>query len=181
MSLEPKRQFKIREATLRDAVEVRKMQAESWLATYPNEDAGVPYDWVKERTDNWLTPERLKQSKNIFREVITDQTQFYRLAERSGQIIGFVHALTKEDNKKELEALYILPEVFGSGVGQQLMALANEWIGRAEVGLTVASYNKRAIGFYQKNGFEIVLGSESTYADKIPVVRMVRKGDDREI
>ena len=54
---------------------------------------------------------------------------------------------------------------------------ALEWVGSADTTLTVASYNERAIRFYQKNGFEIVKDSEHTYAGTMPVVRMIRKGE----
>lgn len=54
---------------------------------------------------------------------------------------------------------------------------ALEWVGSADTTLTVASYNERAIRFYQKNGFEIVRDSEHTYAGTMPVVRMIRKGE----
>jgi ribosomal protein S18 acetylase RimI-like enzyme len=174
-------QFMIREATLDDASRIREMQAKSWLATYPNDDNGVSYEWVKDRTDKWLLPERIEESRAIFEKIVNDETQFYRLAEKEGEVVGFVHVSTKGDDTKELDAIYTDPKTFGSGLGKQLIKLADEWIGRTTTTLQVATYNERAIRFYKKHGFKIVEDSENLYADKIPVISMIRQEDRYEI
>lgn len=176
MEKEPVPQFAIREAMPDDAVSARAMQAESWLATYPNEEAGVSYEWVKNLTDSWLTDEKLDQSRQIFTDVINDPSVFYRLAESNGRVVGFVHAATNNNGTKELEAIYTSPETFGSGLGQRLMNLASEWIGHAETTLKVAEYNTRAIRFYEKNGFQVVKGTEELYKEMIPIITMKREG-----
>jgi ribosomal protein S18 acetylase RimI-like enzyme len=170
-------QFTVREGSPDDVIASRTMQAESWLATYPNEEAGVSYEWVKNLTDSWLTAERINQSRQIFSDVISDPSMFYRLVETNGRIVGFVHAVTNDDGTKELEAIYTSPETFGSGLGQQLMNVANEWIGNIETTLKVARYNTRAIRFYEKNGFQIVEGTEEVYKETIPIITMKREGD----
>ena len=177
MEKEPVLQFKIRKGTPEDAAKARTMQAESWLATYPNEEAGVPNEWVKRVTDDWLTRESLKKSQDIFMNALNDPTAFYRIAERDDQVVGFVHVATNDDGTKELEAIYTSPETFHSGLGQQLMDLANEWIDGTETRLKVATYNARAIRFYEKNGFEIVPGTEELYKEMIPIIEMKREGE----
>ena len=176
MEKEPVPQFTIREAQPDDAPSSRAMQAESWLATYPNEEAGVGYEWVKNLTDGWLTADKLDQSRQIFTDAITDPSMFYRLAESNGRVVGFVHAATNDDGTKELEAIYTSPETFGSGLGQRLMNVANEWIGNTDTTLKVATYNARAIRFYEKNGFRIIEGTEEMYKEMIPIITMKREG-----
>ncbi len=144
--------YTIREATLDDVEPIRRMHAASWLATYPNEAYGVSFEWVKNRTDDWLTPASLEVSKGYVAKAIHDANGFYRVAEVDGEIVGFVHAATNDDGTKEFEAIY-----------------------NAEAGLEVATYNARAIRFYEKHGFRIVKGTESLYADTIPIVQMKRK------
>jgi len=168
-------QFVIRKATVDDTEAIRRMHAASWLATYPNDEHGVPYDWVKEYTDNWLTPEHLEKSKIYFGKAMDDPNGFYRVAESDGEIVGFVHAATNEDESKELKAIYTRPDMFGSGLGHQLMQSAAEWIGEAQANLEVAVYNQRAICFYEKYGFRKVPGTEYLYRDKIPVIKMIRE------
>jgi len=41
--------------------------------------------------------------------------------------------------------------------------------------LEVATYNHRAIRFYEKYGFVVVEGTEHLYRDKIPVIMMKRE------
>lgn len=177
MEKKPAPQFDIREGSPEDTVGARTMQAESWLATYPNEEVGVSYEWVKKITDEWLTPEKLSESRQILTDVLEDPTMFYRLAESNGEIVGFVHAATNDDGTKELEAIYTSPATFHSGLGQQLMNLANDWIANREATLKVAKYNARAIRFYEKNDFQIVEGSEELYKEMIPIIQMKRKGE----
>lgn len=173
--MEKESEFKIREATSDDAAKARSMQAESWLATYPSEKNGVPYEWVKQRTDKWMTPENLEESKQIIAKVLGDSNQFYRLAEKNGEVVGFVHVLTKDDGTKQLGAIYTNPRTLGSGIAQRLMGVADEWIDGTQTTLEVVSYNDRAIRFYEKHGFKKVEGSEHMYADKMPVINMMRE------
>ena len=102
-----------------------------------------------------------------------------RLATGGDKVVGFVHLSTNEDGTKEFEAIYTDPATFGTGLGAMLMEQAMEWVGPADTMLTVASYNERAISFYQKNGFEIIAGSEHLYVDTMPAVRMIRKGEQQ--
>lgn len=177
MEREPAPQFTIRKAVPDDSASSRAMQAESWLATYPSDEAGVSYEWVKNLTDSWLTAENLNQSRRIFTEAINNPSMFYRLAESNGKVVGFVHAATNDDGTKELEAIYTSPETFGSGLGQRLMGVANEWMGDSGVTLQVATYNARAIRFYEKNGFRVVEGTQELYREMIPIITMKREGD----
>lgn len=167
--------YTIREATLDDVEPIRRMHAASWLATYPNEAHGVSFEWVKNRTDDWLTPASLEVSKGYVAKAIHDTNGFYRVAEIGGEIVGFVHATTNDDGTKEFEAIYVHPDMFGRGLGEALMTQVLKWIGDAEARLEVATYNARAIRFYEKHGFRIVKGTESLYADTIPIIQMKRK------
>ena len=51
-------------------------------------------------------------------------------------------------------AIYVLPEVQGHGIGSRLLGCAFDWWGNQKpVHLCVASYNQRAIHFYEQHGF----------------------------
>jgi N-acetylglutamate synthase-like GNAT family acetyltransferase len=105
----------------------------------------------------------------------------YRVAELNGEIVGCLHASTYEDGTKELEAIYLSPETFGSGIGAKLMEPVIDWVGNKDMTVKVATYNDRARKFYQKYGFEQIPGSDDVYADTIPMIRMIRKGVTHEI
>lgn len=172
--------YEIRRIQLDEVLELRQLQAASWRATYPNEEHGVNCVWVEERTAGWLTPERIDESKEFIQTVLNDQSQMHRVAAEGGRIIGFVHATKRDDGAQELNAIYTDPDTFGTGLGDKLMAVADEWFGEGDVMLEVAVYNYRAIRFYEKHGFVIVPGSERKYSDVIPVVKMVRRGISRD-
>ena len=177
MKREPASQFTIREVTVADTEALRRMQADSWRATYPNDEHGVSQAWVEGHVTAWLTPDALEKSRSIVEEAINDRDGFYRLAEHDGEVVGFVRATTRDDGAKELKAIYIRPDMFGRGLGGQLMSRAMAWIGdESDAVLEVVSYNQRAIRFYEKFGFEKVAGSERMYRDKMPVMTMIRKG-----
>lgn len=167
----------IREASFEDLFAIRKMHAKSWLVAYPNDEAGVPEDWVRERVSKWLTPEGMKKSKEHFKNIFGNPNHFYRIATLDNEVVGLVHA-SRDDTKQHLEALYIDESEYGSGLSQELMATADVWLDPSvPTDLEVASYNKRAIRFYEKCGFVIVPGSEHLFSDKIPTVNMIRKAD----
>lgn len=167
--------YTIRPAAVDDTVEIRRMHAESWLATYPSPENGVTYQWVKDYTDTWLTPEALRESEGYVQRAIEDKAGFYRLAEQDSRIVGFVHAVTNDDGSKELKAIYTHPDTFGTGLAQMLMDQAIDWIGDTTTTLNVASYNTRAIKFYGKYGFVALPGMGEKYRDKIPTINMRRE------
>ena len=164
----------IRTATQDEVDAIRRMHAACWLDTYPNDEHGVPYAWVKSVTDEWLSPEKLELSKQHFTNVFNSRDHFYRVAVDNSKIAGFVHGL-KEDGKTKLGALYLAKEYYGTGLAQQLAALADEWLGDDAVELEVVAYNKRAIRFYEKWGFKKVEGSDALFKDKIPDFTMRRE------
>ena len=155
----------IRPATPDDAGAIRRMQAQSWRDTYVNDAAGVSRAWVWQETGRWLTPEQLAELHQTIRHICADtEHNFYRVALRDGQVVGFIHASVRAD---------------GTGLAQQLMAYADPWFGSDEVLLEVVAYNTRAIRFYQKAGFAIIDGSEHLFMDTMPVVTMIRKGGNQ--
>lgn len=174
---EPKPQFTIRKASLEDVEAIRAMQAQSWRDTYQNDDIGVTKEWLAEETASWLTPDKLDDSKERFKNFLSDPAHFYRIALQGGEVVGLLHLDTKEDGSKHLWGLYTAAHTHGSGLAQKLMALADEWVGESDVDLEVASYNERAKAFYRKYGFVETEILPELFKDKIPTVKMVRKGD----
>lgn len=175
MEREQAPQYTIREATIDDVEMIRAMQAQSWRDTYRKDEIGVTEEWLGEETAKWLTPEWMEKSREILSKAFGDPGQFYRVALQGDEVVGLLHAATKDDGMKHLWGLYTAKDTHGTGLAQQLMALADEWIGDSEVDLEVASYNERAKAFYRKCGFVEADETGDLFRDKIPVMRMVRK------
>lgn len=169
--------IEIRPTTIDDIPKMRAMHARSWLDAYPNEDHGVTRKWVEERTNGWLTPEALEDSRVRFGTVYGSPQHFHRIAVKNSDVVGIVHA-SKTEKGQHLEALYIAKEFYGSGLAKRLMDQALNWLDLSlPVDLEVVTYNKRAQAFYKKYGFEEKIGSEHLFAEKMPVIVMERKGD----
>lgn len=176
MEKERQPNYEIREASHDDIFKIRQMHAKSWLAAYPNDEAGVPESWIKETTNEWLTPESLEKSREHFAGILDNPDHFYRIATAGDQVVGMVHA-SKIEGKQHLDALYVDESQYGSGLAQQLIGMVDQWIDPAQpIDLEVVAYNKRAIRFYEKCGFSLVEGSEHLFKDKMPTVGMIRKG-----
>ncbi|HEY0965628.1 MAG TPA: GNAT family N-acetyltransferase [Candidatus Saccharimonadales bacterium] len=172
---ESKLAFEMRAPTMDDVQAIRRMHAQAWLDTYPNDELGVSYDWVKERTDSWLTPEGLQKSRDHFSNVFDNPDHFHRVAVDDDKIVGLVHGLV-QDGHKHLGALYLDKKYHGSGLAYKLMDQVNEWFGNDEVDLEVVTYNHRAIAFYEKYGFQATGKENELFGGKMPNTTMTRKG-----
>jgi len=164
--------------TLDDVPSYRAMHAQSWRDTYPNEAAGVSREWVEVRTAKWLTPDALADSKERVKKVLEDTAHQSLFVAKVGDVsVGMVHVSSFETGQM-LEAIYVDKAHKGTGLGQKLL---NEGLSHLDltkpIELEVASYNEHAQGFYHKNGFEIVPGSEHLFAETMPVITMIRPGD----
>jgi GNAT superfamily N-acetyltransferase len=74
--------------------------------------------------------------------------------------------------ERELYALYIRHEHYGTGLGAALLDAA---IGSGPAQLWVAAENPRAIAFYQKHGFELNGDADVVeFMERMPELRMVR-------
>jgi ribosomal protein S18 acetylase RimI-like enzyme len=97
---------------------------------------------------------------------ISDPLAVFLIAEFSGKPLGYVKLNMGEPDSSvtgtkpmELVRLYVLPESIGHGIGARLMKEAIETAtsrGFETLWLGVWEHNHRAIGFYQKWGFEEV-------------------------
>lgn len=171
--------YEIRSATLDDVEAIRRMQARSWRDTYRSNELGVTEEWLCEETESWLTPEKLKQSREHLGACFVNPMHFYRIVLLKGEIVGFLHLDTKSDGSKHLWGLYLDKVTHGTGLAQQLWSLAAEWIGDRQCDLEVATYNERAKAFYRKCGFEDDPAPQELFKDKIPTMKMVRKSQLR--
>ena len=74
------------------------------------------------------------------------------VAEVEGKVVGHL-LIEKENNHKIIRMFYILPRYQNLGLGRHLLNLVCEE-NEVDVFVDVISYNQKAIGFYERNGFE---------------------------
>ena len=135
----------VRPYTEGDLVPVGRVHALSRRAAY----AGlVPADALAEVTpetqvETWR--ERLSQGATVV------------VAERDGAVVGFA-ALLETDEGTELNAIHLLPEAVGTGLGSALMQAALDEARRQGcpmLHLFVLEGNDRAQAFYRRTGWRL--------------------------
>jgi len=149
---EERKEYKIREAVFADAEAIAHIQYNAWLATYPNEKAGITEGDIRIYLgDQERGVERWKQNlKQASKEVKAF------IAEDSGRVVGFC-AVAKKERENRLNALYLDLAYQGKGAASQLLKQAMKFFDEdSPVTLEVAAYNERAKLFYERHGFQEV-------------------------
>ena len=172
--------YTIRDATEADAEAIITMHDQSWQDTYPNDAAGVSRDWVKRRVSRWQNPDKLEARKEQIRKSGQGKDILYRIAQdEQGKVIGLISPFRNEETQR-VGAIYVDKQYHGTGLAQKLMDEIIAWADQSRpLELEVATYNDRAKAFYRKYGFQEIEGSEHKVHDVIPVVTMIRKGDNK--
>ncbi|GAA4713222.1 GNAT family N-acetyltransferase [Nocardioides conyzicola] len=83
-----------------------------------------------------------------------DRTTY--LSERAGSVVAFIsaHRLPGPEAALELTALYVLPDLYGRGIGGRLHDVFDRERGNDRAGvLEVWAGNRRAITFYERRGW----------------------------
>ena len=85
-----------------------------------------------------------------------DDLEEIKNTKNNPKVIGFVRFGVNEENRSQIRAIYLDPDFVDLGFGTDLMIFAIEKLGfEHNFEVKAASYNQRAIRFYQKFGFKI--------------------------
>lgn len=143
--------FNIRRATPDDVFGMHEVFLAGWLTTYPNEEYGITANDINYKFEQALLPEKLAARKLRLAEPKEDE--LILVSESVGKIIG-VCVGVKNTDYNQLQAVYILPEFQGKGLGRLMFNEVSKIFDKNKKTIVhVASYNDKAIGFYQKLGF----------------------------
>jgi GNAT superfamily N-acetyltransferase len=162
----------IRRADVVDAPEVARVQVTGWHEAYSGRMPQSILDGldVGRSTRWWHTI--ISGGKPL------DAPGEVWVAECDGVVIGFSSAGTSRDadrspGERELYAIYVLAEHYGSGAGQALLDAA---IGRSAASLWVLQDNPRARAFYERNGFrpDGSVKDDDRWGEPVREVRLVR-------
>ena len=169
--------FNIEDARPEDVEAFRSIVKTWWLEIYPNKNYDISVEDIS--AIDWHDPEGLANRR---KEIIENQDTIHTWVAKNNQglIVGFCKA-TKLDNLGEIDALYVLKELQGKGLGRKLMEKALTWLGLdSDIKLKVVAYNTHAIEFYRKFGFKEI-GKETSYkgthlpnGKEIPRIEMIK-------
>ncbi len=138
-----------------DAAAFARVRLESWRAAY----AGIFNSAVfahqeaeqQNRTEGYRYWFELLDDDGADAEPGTGAIRRARVAkDGSGKLVGIATTRQLPGKVVELNMLYVLPEVFGTGVGEGLL---NAVVGKGPATVEVLAANPRAIAFYRKHGF----------------------------
>jgi len=120
-----------------------------WLDTYPNDVVGITLKDIQEATAAF----RANSREERFVQLISNPQKYLVVARVDGKTVGFIYARI-DQTPHQIQSCYVLPEYQNQGIGGMLMRGALEWLGNdKDIVLGVATYNKKAIGFYEHFGF----------------------------
>lgn len=158
--------MEIRRARLEDAAAIAEVHVRTWQAAYE-------HVFGAER----LAGIDVAAREGLARHFATDAEHDAFVAEEDGRIVGFVASgpPEQEEEQRELFAIYVLPEAWGSAAGPGLMRAALDAMrGRGAAGaiLWVLDDNPRARRFYEREGWYPDGSAESEYLGlSVPLVR----------
>jgi len=146
------RKMKIRIASKEDAGGIAKVHVDAWRFAYKDI---MPADLL----NSLSIPNKIKAWESI---LSGDAWPAYVAINNGGCVEGFIHLSSyrdddfEEKNVGEVTALYINPELIGTGVGAQLFSQGLKHLqdlNYSKVALWVLEENKLGVKFYEKFGF----------------------------
>jgi ribosomal protein S18 acetylase RimI-like enzyme len=140
----------LRPATLADARSIADVHVLTWQAAYRGI---VPNAYLESLS--------VESREAAWREMVTRKAPEIWVAQTEGSVTGFVSFGPSRDSDRvpstgELEAIYVLPAYWGTGVGVALWRVAQRRLTErhfTSVTLWVLKDNARAIRFYSAAGF----------------------------
>jgi len=166
-------------ATIRPAQPDEALQINTLVAAgrigYRNPEYGLDDAWVEQIQAELLGPEELAECReNIIRAQLHPEKHLYLVA--GTHAIDAVLYAEKHETEQEVVRLFVAEHLRGLGLGSRLMEQYEDWASpelRHEV--YVVPYNKGAIRFYERIGYETTPGSQQTFPDKVTTITMTRE------
>lgn len=148
--------FNIRKADESDALDIAKVQVDSWRTTYK----GIVSDDYLDRLD-------YKKREEVWKKAVVQNTAFLLIGNED-ETVGFAVGGPERSEEHvgfdgELYAIYLYEEAQGNGGGRQLFdAVVSDLIERGfESMIIIALEDNPACGFYEKMG-GVVIGKEKS-------------------
>lgn len=175
--------LKIENAKPEDVEKTMAIARDAWLEIYPNETYGITREDIG--AIDWFNLDKLEKRKQT--TIDKSDTHTWVVKDGKNNVVGFCKVSKDEhktngDEQREIDAMFIVKELKGKGLGTKLMEKALDWLGAdGDIKLEVVSYNFNAINFYKKFDFR---ETENSVGDKqfqlpsgkqIPRIVMVKK------
>ncbi len=166
--------FKIELPKVGEELALAKMHIQSWKESYVGEESGLTDEMVDEMRGEMLINTDYRR-KVIAEALANPEKVIYRVVRNgSGEIVGFMHGI-KHETYNELDAIYLLNEAKGMGIGPKLIEEFLSWSDHEKYSrLEAFRFNDSAISFYERYGFKKTDTEIALYKGMLPVIEMVR-------
>jgi GNAT superfamily N-acetyltransferase len=176
--IEKKPTFTIELPKIGDEVAIGPMHVQSWTETYINDEFGITEEVVEELIGHVATDTDFRKNTLIEALAHPDRVLYRVIKNSKDEIVGFFHG-SKNNAYNELDGVYLLNEVKGTGIGGKLMEEFLAWADKDKPCHLIAfSFNEKALGFYAKYGFTKTDAPIQLYKDKLPFIEMVRSAEN---
>lgn len=159
----------IRKATVDDARLISALATVSFYEAYFEQDE--PHDMADYLNENFT-------SEKVAADISSPKNSFF-IAFRRGKAVGYAkmkdgepHESLANENAVELQRIYLVERVWGTGIGEILLKYCIDKavsMGREVLWLGVWEENKRGLSFYAKHGFERVGTLTFPYGDSVGI------------
>lgn len=175
-NLEKEPGFKIENPQKGDENALAPMHIQAWKESYVVPESGLTEEAIDKMLKHLLSDTTYRRN-TLNESLINPDKVLYRVVKNdASEIVGFLHG-SKDEQYNELDAIYLLNEAKGSGVGKKLMDEFLQWAdGGKPCRLEVFSFNDSAIGFYVKYGFKTTDAALPLFRG-LPVIEMVRPSE----
>lgn len=142
----------IRTMTIEDVDTVDDLLYKTWLNTYVNDELGITEEVLRNFLDKRFKDLDIEHRQKLF-ELKQGDNSRRMVIEVDGVVAGMCVAIKRKDFN-QLQVLYVLPEYQGMGLGRALWEESLKFFDKEKkIIVQVASYNKKAIKFYESLGF----------------------------
>ena len=144
--------IKIRDAKPEDVKGITNVFHQTWLITYPDDNIGILKDDIVEKFKDAYDESKLTAMAEHIRNIATNCK--YMVVIDDETIVGICRIFNKE-NFNQLQAIYVLPEYQGQGIGKMFWNESLKFFDKnKKIIVQVATYNEKAIKFYESLGFK---------------------------
>jgi ribosomal protein S18 acetylase RimI-like enzyme len=166
-------EFKIELPKVGDELGLAMAHIQAWKDAYIVPESGLTEESIDSQLAHLLEDTTFRKNTIIESLEKPDDVLYRAVKNCNGNIVGFMHG-SKHENFTELDAIYLINEAKGSGIGSKLMEEFLKWADADKpCRLEVFSFNDSAISFYVRYGFEKT-DKELPLFRGMPIAEMIR-------
>lgn len=135
-----------------DAWGINNVLYQAWLEAYPNEQLRITKEDIETTYKPYFTDEKLRERQERLAHPLAHKKML--VAKDGNEVVGLTQLVLKDD-VNQLQSMYILPTYYRRGIATRLWEEVKKFRDASKDTIVeVATYNQRAISFYEKLGFK---------------------------